>query len=83
MAENIDGLNVLHSNTDNFYKKCLAAQTMKCNKQSCIEVISTLQSNVKRVQLKNEDNKEAIAVCRSIIATKDEEIVALKKCLNH
>lgn len=81
IVENEDGSKRVHSTTEDFYKECLTAQKAKCNKQHCIEVISTLESNIKHVQLKNQDNKDAIKIARSIITQKDEEISALEKII--
>lgn len=69
----------VQSVTQQFYKECLATQSMICNQQRCFEVRSTLKSKIKHIQSKNQDIKDAIGTCRSIIAEKDQEIAALTK----
>lgn len=48
------------SSSEQFYRMSLAQQKMKCNKTSCIEIISTLESQIKDIETKNQNAKDAI-----------------------
>lgn len=65
----------VQSETEIFY----TAQKTKCNNEHCIEVKCMLESQIKNIQVKKQNNKEAIQTCLEIITQKNIEIAALKK----
>lgn len=71
--------------SDKFSKKCLDQQK-KCDKIHCFKAKSALEDQIKQIQLKCQNNKEAIETCSAIISQKQSEIDALRKVietLNH
>lgn len=67
------------SSSEQFYRMSLAQQKLKCKNTSCIEIILELESQVKDIEIKIQNTKDAIVTCQSIISEKDCKIEALEK----
>lgn len=59
---------------EQFYGECLTAQVHSCDKVDCINTKATLKSELKAMQEKCRNIKEAIEICAEIVADKDSEI---------
>lgn len=57
-----------------FYEHCLTKQDQLCDKVECINRIAALKSELKTMQEKCLNTKEAVAICTEVIAEKDIEI---------
>lgn len=57
-----------------FYEKCLTIEHKSCDKIECIEIIAALKNDLKTIQAKCFNIREAIEICSEIVADKDIEI---------
>lgn len=64
-----------------FYEKCVSIQDQSCNKVDCINTLATLKYELKAMQEKCLNIKEAIEICTEVVAEKDIEIQNLMQQL--
>lgn len=69
------------SSSEQFYRMYLAQQNSSCNNTSCFEIVSKLESQIKDVQAKIQNTKDAIVTCQSVISQKNCKIEKLEKKL--
>lgn len=68
---------------DQFYQNSLVEQRSKtiCDKQKCIDLKSELQAKLKDMEKKCRQHENAINMCATIIAEKDQEILDLRQLI--
>lgn len=67
----------------NFYLNSLEEQQKPtCDKQKCVDLKSELQTQLKDIEKKHQQHRDAVNMCTEIIAEKDDEIRRLEKLIS-